>query len=340
MITGYSGIEEIRGRNDEWVIDAYLPDPGTPTQPVEAGYMANAWVRMRHPDYDVLAGCSTTSAAPCTSMRADPPGVTLRPLLGPQRFLTTAGAVVRGLGVDGPVATITAGWEERESDDGELDAVLDGRASNLRLYARPRTSSTVTRRCADASLALRDAMDDLSGALHGRLDHGLDAVTRCGRRTGRDGRRRGGLDDAVDAVRRPSTVVPRRGPRALRRGVLPVWLSSAARSSTSTGPEVGRGRSTARSALAVAGGHVGYPAVDASSSSSGGAADLPVVAWSAGAMAMCDRVVLFHDTVARRGRELWDRGLGRRPRRGRPSPRSAPACTWTTGADAGAGPPV
>ena len=28
--------------------------PGTPTQPVEAGYMANAWVRMRHPDYDAL----------------------------------------------------------------------------------------------------------------------------------------------------------------------------------------------------------------------------------------------------------------------------------------------
>ena len=29
--------------------------PGTPTQPVEAGYMANAWVRLRHPDYDVAA---------------------------------------------------------------------------------------------------------------------------------------------------------------------------------------------------------------------------------------------------------------------------------------------
>ena len=29
---------------------------GTPTQPVEAGYMANAWVRLRHPDYDTLRG--------------------------------------------------------------------------------------------------------------------------------------------------------------------------------------------------------------------------------------------------------------------------------------------
>jgi formate-dependent phosphoribosylglycinamide formyltransferase (GAR transformylase) len=55
-ITGYSGIEEIQARSGEWVIDAHFPPPGTPTQPVEAGYMANAYVRMRHPDYDVLRG--------------------------------------------------------------------------------------------------------------------------------------------------------------------------------------------------------------------------------------------------------------------------------------------
>ena len=55
-ITGYSGVEEIQQRLGEWVIDAHLPDPGTPTQPVEAGYMANAWVRMKHPDYDAVRG--------------------------------------------------------------------------------------------------------------------------------------------------------------------------------------------------------------------------------------------------------------------------------------------
>ena len=31
-----------------------FPPPGTPTQDVEAGYMANAWIRMRHTDYDEL----------------------------------------------------------------------------------------------------------------------------------------------------------------------------------------------------------------------------------------------------------------------------------------------
>ena len=53
-ISGYSGIDEVQARSGEWVIDSHLPPPGTPTQPVEAGYMANAYVRMRHPDYDVL----------------------------------------------------------------------------------------------------------------------------------------------------------------------------------------------------------------------------------------------------------------------------------------------
>lgn len=53
-ITGYTGAEELSERYGEWVIDAHLPSPGTATQPVAAGYMANAYVRMRHPDYDAL----------------------------------------------------------------------------------------------------------------------------------------------------------------------------------------------------------------------------------------------------------------------------------------------
>ena len=48
--------DEAQARLGEWVIDAHLPPAGTPTQPVEAGYWANAYVRMRHPDYDVLRG--------------------------------------------------------------------------------------------------------------------------------------------------------------------------------------------------------------------------------------------------------------------------------------------
>jgi hypothetical protein len=53
-IRSYEGVDALHHRFGQWVVDAHLPLPGTPTQPVEAGYMANAWVRLRHPDYDVL----------------------------------------------------------------------------------------------------------------------------------------------------------------------------------------------------------------------------------------------------------------------------------------------
>ena len=54
VIAGYEGIDEISSRYGPWIIDGHFPSPGTGTQPVEAGYMANAWLRMRHPDYDRL----------------------------------------------------------------------------------------------------------------------------------------------------------------------------------------------------------------------------------------------------------------------------------------------
>ncbi len=53
-ITGYEGIDEIEREFGEWIIDSHLPPPGSPTAGVEAGYMANAWIRMKHPDYDQL----------------------------------------------------------------------------------------------------------------------------------------------------------------------------------------------------------------------------------------------------------------------------------------------
>ena len=53
-ISHYEGLEEIQRRYGQWILDAHIPPEGTPTQGVEAGYMANAWIRMRHPDYDEL----------------------------------------------------------------------------------------------------------------------------------------------------------------------------------------------------------------------------------------------------------------------------------------------
>jgi hypothetical protein len=53
-IAGYEGVDVIGKAFGPNVIDWHLPAEGTPTQPVEAGYMANAWVRMKHESYDEL----------------------------------------------------------------------------------------------------------------------------------------------------------------------------------------------------------------------------------------------------------------------------------------------
>jgi carbamoylphosphate synthase large subunit len=53
-ISGYSGVDQIQRRYGDCIVAARLPNPGTPTQPIEGGYMANAWMRVRHPDYDQL----------------------------------------------------------------------------------------------------------------------------------------------------------------------------------------------------------------------------------------------------------------------------------------------
>lgn len=55
-ISGYSGAGRTQERYGDYIVASRLPDVGTPTQGVEAGYMANAWLRLRHPDYDALRG--------------------------------------------------------------------------------------------------------------------------------------------------------------------------------------------------------------------------------------------------------------------------------------------
>lgn len=59
-IVGYEGLDRIGREFGECIVAAHLPDVGTPTQPIEAGYMANAWMRVRHPDYDQLRHVMST----------------------------------------------------------------------------------------------------------------------------------------------------------------------------------------------------------------------------------------------------------------------------------------
>jgi hypothetical protein len=53
-IAGYEGTDHVFGRYGDLVVGQHFPEPGTPTQAVEAGYMANAWMRVRHESFDTL----------------------------------------------------------------------------------------------------------------------------------------------------------------------------------------------------------------------------------------------------------------------------------------------
>ena len=211
---------------------------------------------------------------------------------------------------DGPVATVTAGWEDREGDDDELDSVMDGRSRNLRLYTRMLDVIERDRAVSDAALGLRDAVDDLAGAYTLRLHHALDAVYALGRRRGREDVVSAAFTDAVDAVRRLDAwyldeVRALYGEAYATRAIEDSEIWAAHRD------EVAQILSGA-AVLAVAGGHVGMLLRSMQFFGVRPPADLPVVAWSAGAMAMTRVVVLFNDFApTAHGAEVWDRGIAR-----------------------------
>lgn len=234
-------------------------------------------------------------------------------LLGPQRFLTTAGAVVRGLDTDGPVATVTAGWEDRERDDAELDVVLGGRSRNLGLYGRMIDVLEHDKDFASAALRHRDAVDDLATVYSIRLQHALEAVYAVHRRQEREDLVAAGVEDAIAAVRALDAWYLERvrslygelaATGALERSELLAWHRAEV-------AELLGGSAV----LAVAGGHVGVLMRCLRLFGVRPPAELPVVAWSAGAMAMTPWVVLFHDHTVQgfTGAQVWDRGLRRAP---------------------------
>ena len=222
-------------------------------------------------------------------------------LLGPQRRPTLEG-VIRSLfpfpGPAGPVAAITAGWQEREPDDAELMALLGGRAVNLALYRRWLDVQ-------DRDLEYRAGERDLAGVLAElqelyllRLDYAMQAVYAVQRRSA--SAPGDALAEAVEAVRELDAAHLSRVNGA--RGEFFARLVPHER------PVIAEHRAEVSAALAsapalvIAGGHVGVLAevlhlfnIAAALPSAPGSL---VIAWSAGAMAMADRIVLFGDRSA------------------------------------------
>ncbi len=232
-------------------------------------------------------------------------------LLGPQRFVTTVGPAMRSLGVEGPVAVINAGWEEREDDDGELDDLLGGRAVNLRLHHRMFDVVDKDDRFRVAALDFRDRHDELRAFYGLRVQAAMDAVEAVMHRTSTHGIRDSALVAAIESVRD----VDRWYAAVLKDLYRELDAAAPPDESEALGWHRGEVEAILRDSAAVVlpGGHVGTLLRTLRLFRIALPADRPVVAWSAGAMALCDKVVLFHDFAPQgvRAPELYDRGLGR-----------------------------
>ena len=235
-------------------------------------------------------------------------------LLGPQRFRTTVGTAIRTVAPEGTVATVTAGWRDRESDTGELDATLEGRGRHLNLYGRLTDVLDSDRRFAEAALAHRDAVDELAGIYSLRLQRALDSVYTVQRRTVRTDVATSAEADGVRVVQSIDhwyldAVDQLHG--ELQAAAPPEESEPIQRHRAEVAQAVGQA-----SAIAIAGGHVGQLLRCLKLFEVNLPPQLPVVAWSAGAMSLTERVVLYHDRGPSGvvGSEVWDRGLGRAPR--------------------------
>lgn len=235
-------------------------------------------------------------------------------ILGPQRFRPTVARTLDDLGVAGPVALVTAGWQERESEIDELRAHIDRPALNLELYRR---ADAALERDGELAAALRDKQSRLrqmQELYRLRLDHALDAS--------RELMRRNGAADLLRAERRSAIRALRTLDDGHLRRVRAVHEEFDRRWRPAKRPAVARQREELTALLAdcrallVAGGHVAvllnrmrlFELLTL-------LGKLPVVAWSAGAMALSDKLVLFHDSPPQGpgNAEVLDNGLGLAP---------------------------
>jgi hypothetical protein len=225
-------------------------------------------------------------------LRAVPPPVVL---LSPQRRRPNLSGVLAQLGAEGPYAVVTAGWEEREDEVGELEAHLGQKVVTLRLHGRLDQAFEADRPLFLAYRERRTRLREQADLYRLRLAHLAATWYELARRESRP--------DLLE-VERAAAVQALRDLDAHQTGRVAnlvgefdeAWRPAERPSLARHVAEVRRDLLSAECVL-VAGGNV---AVLLNRMRLFGLAPLlrqrPVFAWSAGAMALSERVVLFHDT--------------------------------------------
>ncbi len=232
-------------------------------------------------------------------------------VLGPQFRAPNLRDALRQARLEGPIATITAGWQEREGELGALEEHLGEHARDLRLYARAEAAFTQDPDLHDAYRRRQNDLRSLQEFYRVRLSHAkaaarellaaddLSELTRQARRSAIAAIRR--LDaEHLRAIERIHAAFDEEW-SARRRPVLAGQLEELEHLLEQA------------NLVCIAGGHV---AVLLNRLRLFGLGRLlrgrPVVAWSAGAMAIAERVVLFHDHPPQGAgdAEVFEAGLG------------------------------
>jgi hypothetical protein len=215
-------------------------------------------------------------------------------LLGPQRTRPTIDAALRERGVRGPVAVITAGWQEREADPTVLPELGGPAPVSLALHARADEVFARDRELAEAYKARQARLKLMQGFYRVRLDHAVAAAHAIAVRHVDTALLADEEAISIDVIRRLDQDHLDRC-RAHHEGFAARWGTTERELVASHRRELAA-LIAPTDAVVIAGGHVAVllnrlMLFDVL----GLTGDRPIFAWSAGAMVLTDRVVLFHD---------------------------------------------
>ena len=214
-------------------------------------------------------------------------------LLGPQHAQPTIGRVLRELHIRGPVAVVTAGWQERETEASLLPE-LGVPAVNLELHARADEVFAQDTEFAAAYKARQSRLKMMQDFYRVRLDHASLAAHAIAVRHVDPTLLADEQTVSCDLVRHLDVDHLERC-RAHHEAFSQRWATTE-RERVAGHRDKLASMIEPTEALIIAGGHVAvllnrlmmFDVLGLS-------ADRPVIAWSAGAMVLTERVVLFHD---------------------------------------------
>lgn len=232
-------------------------------------------------------------------------------ILGAQRLAPTARTVMRELGLEGPVALITAGWQEREDLDRELHRQLGPGVTNLHLYQRGEQVFGADPEFAKLHRARQEVLRHRQEHYRIRLAHSIDAALDIARLSAGTPVEEEEARESLEQIRwldQDHLARCKETNREFEERVRPLERTVVARHRAEVEAILKRS-----SCLVIAGGHV---AVLLNRLRMFGVAELlgdkPLVAWSGGAMVTSERVVLFHESPPQGVgiSEVLDEGLG------------------------------